>query len=269
MANLSLTAGFGGYDRMAALRTGEVRPEGIDLRVFTLPPTEIFYRMCRFQEFDLSEMSMGAHCYLTGTGENPFIGIPAFPSRVFRHSMVYANVDAGVESPEDLNGKRIVIREWGMTAVVWIVGILCEEYGLDIKTVDWVAATQPRVPIPMPEGVRIRYMKAGENLSGMLDSGEVDAALIHQVPDCFAQGSPRVKRLFSGLQESGTRLLPPDRRSSDHALRGAPQGGARGGALGAAEPLQSAVGCQAQNRRGAPRHRRPRGHDPLPARRDG
>lgn len=202
MANLSLTAGFGGYDRMAALRTGEVRPEGIDLRVFTLPPTEIFYRMCRFQEFDLSEMSMGAHCYLTGTGENPFIGIPAFPSRVFRHSMVYANVDAGVESPEDLNGKRIVIREWGMTAVVWIVGILCEEYGLDIKTVDWVAATRPRVPIPMPEGVRIRYMKAGENLSGMLDSGEVDAALIHQVPDCFAQGSPRVKRLFPDYKKA-------------------------------------------------------------------
>ena len=96
----------------------------------------------------------------------------------------------------DLNGKRIAIREWGMTAVVWIVGILAEEYGLDVGSVDWVAAIEPRVPIPMPPGARIRYMKPGQTVSNMLDSGEVDGALtIHQVPECFAKGSPRVKRL--------------------------------------------------------------------------
>ncbi|MEE9273932.1 MAG: ABC transporter substrate-binding protein [bacterium] len=196
MADLTLTAAFGDYDRMGLLRAGAVRPERIDLRVLTLPPTEIFHRMCRYLEFDVSEMSMGAHCHLLGTGESPFVGIPAFPSRVFRHSMVYANTASGIEKAEDLNGKRIVIREWGMTAVVWIVGILAEEHGLDIRSVDWVAAIEPRVPIRIPEGMNLRYMAKGETLSDLLDSGGVDAALIHQIPACFAAGSPRVKRVF-------------------------------------------------------------------------
>lgn len=196
MADLQLTAAFGNYDRTAPLRTGAVRPEGIDLRVLTMSPTEIFTRMTRHQEFDVSEMSMGALLNLIGSGENPFVAMPAFPSRVFRHSMGYAHVDAGIEEPRDLNGKRIAIREWGMTAMVWIVGILAEEYGFDPDSVEWVPALRPRVSIRMPERARVRYMNPGENLSDLLDSGAVDAALIHQVPECFAKGSPRVKRLF-------------------------------------------------------------------------
>lgn len=196
MSDLKLTAAFGNYDRIAPLRNGVVRPDGIDLRILTLPPVEIFSRMCRFLEFDVSEMSMGAHAYLIGAGDSPFVGLPAFPSRAFRHAMVYANAEAGIDRPEDLNGKRIAIREWGMTAVVWIVGILAEEHGLDLRSVDWVAALEPRVPILMPEGVRIRYMAPGETLSSLLESGAVDAALSHQVPACFAGASPRVKRVF-------------------------------------------------------------------------
>ena len=118
--------------------------------------------------------------------------------------MVYANTDAGVDEVPDLNGKRIAIREWGMTAVVWIVGILAEEYGLDVSSVDWVAAIEPRVPIPMPPGARIRYMKPGQTVSNMLESGEMDGALIHQVPECFAKGSPRVKRLFPDYKAAET-----------------------------------------------------------------
>ncbi|MCP5155873.1 MAG: ABC transporter substrate-binding protein [Ectothiorhodospiraceae bacterium] len=197
MADLSLTAAFGDYDRIAPLRDQRIRPAGIDLRVLTLGPSAIFQRMVDHLEFDVAEMSMGTLAYLVDRGEARFSAIPAFPSRVFRHSMVYANVDSGIERPEDLNGKRIAIREWGMTAVVWIVGILADEHGLDLRSIDWVAAIPPRVPIPMPDGARIRYMAAGENLSDMLESGAVDAALIHQVPGCFAAGSPRVRRVFA------------------------------------------------------------------------
>jgi 4,5-dihydroxyphthalate decarboxylase len=193
---LNLTAAFGDYDRTGMLRQGTVSPEGIDLRVINLPPVEIFYRMCKFLEFDVSEMSMGAYCHLMGTGESPFVGMPAFPSRAFRHSMVYYNVDAGIEAPQDLNGKRIAIREWGMTALIWIMGILAEDSGLDIASVDWVAVKKPRVPFTYPEGVRIRYVSDGQNLSRMLEAGEVDAALLHQVPACFASGSPKVRRMF-------------------------------------------------------------------------
>lgn len=197
MSKLSITAAFGDYDRTVPLRTGDACAAGIDLRVLTMSPTEIFSRMCQRLEFDASEMSMGAHLYLTAAGDSPFVGMPAFPSRAFRHSMVYAHVDSGIEKAEDLNGKRIAIREWGMTAVLWIVGILADEHGLDLRTVDWVAAIAPRVPIPMPEGAKIRYIQADENLSDLLDSGQVDALLTHQVPKCFAQNSPRVRRVFA------------------------------------------------------------------------
>ena len=197
---LTLTGAFGPYDRTEALRSGSVRPERIDLTCLTLYPPEIFYRMCRYQEFEVSEMSMGSHCFFLGQGESPFVGIPAFPSRVFRHSMVYVNNEAGIERPEELSGRRIAIREWGQTAFVWIIGILAEEYGLDILSVDWVQESEPRVPLRYPAGMRIRTMQRGETLSGMLDSGAVDAALIHQVPACYRQGSPRVRRLFEDFK---------------------------------------------------------------------
>ena len=204
MPDLELTAAFGDYDRTNILKMGSVRPQGVNLRVLSLSPTEIFFRMCRYQEFDLSEMSMGAHMFLLGQGDSPFVGMPAFPSRVFRHSMVYANADSSVDEVADLNGKRIAIREWGMTAVVWIVGILAEEYGLDVSSVDWIAETKPRVPIPMPPGARIRYMLPGQTVSDMLESGKVDGALIHQVPECFLKGSPSVKRLFPDYKAAET-----------------------------------------------------------------
>jgi 4,5-dihydroxyphthalate decarboxylase len=196
MTDLDLMAAFGDYDRTGILERGTIRPEGINLRVLRMRPLEIFFRMSRYQEFDASEMSMGTHCYHLGTGESPFVGIPAFPSRAFRHAMVYFNVDSGIEKPENLNGKCIAIPEWGITAIVWIVGILSEEYGLDIGSIDWLAAREPRVPIQLPAGVRIRYLKPDQTLSGLLNSGEVDAALSHQIPECFAAGSPKVKRLF-------------------------------------------------------------------------
>jgi 4,5-dihydroxyphthalate decarboxylase len=202
MTELSLSAAFGDYDRIAPLRSGAVRPDGVRLDIRTLPPGEIFRRMCRDLEFQVSEMSMGAHMFLTGSGDCPFVAMPAFPSRAFRHAMVYAHVDAGIHRAEDLNGKRIAIREWGMTAVVWIVGILVEEHGLELESVEWVAEHEPRVPIPMPEGTRIRYMEPGENLSDLLDSGKVDAALIHEVPACFATGSARVKRVFPDYEQA-------------------------------------------------------------------
>jgi 4,5-dihydroxyphthalate decarboxylase len=128
--------------------------------------------------------------------------MPAFPSRVFRHSMVYVNTDADIEKTEDLNGKRIAVLEWGMTAVVWIIGIMCEEYGLDLTSVDWVAAIKPRVPIQLPSKVAVRYIDADRNISDMLESGEIDAAFLHQVPACFAKGSARVKRMFPDFKSA-------------------------------------------------------------------
>jgi len=214
MTDLLLTAAFGDYDRTRFLDR-QIYPEGIDLRIVRLSPSDIFQRMCNYLEFDVSEMSMGAHCYLIGRGDSPFVGIPAFPSRAFRHSMVYYNAASGIRKPDDLNAKRIAIREWGMTALVWILGILGEEYGVDLRSIDWVAVKKPRVPIEMPEGARIRYMTPSQTLSGLLASGEVDAALIHQAPACFAGGAAGVKRMFPDYK---TAEIEYYRRSGIHPI---------------------------------------------------
>jgi len=197
---LRLTLACWDYDRTRALMDGSVQPEGIDLNYIPTFPTETFWRMVRYQEFDASEMSLSYYSVLRSRGETSFIAIPVFPSRYFRHSCIYVNADAGIERPEELSGRRIAIREWGQTAFVWIIGILAEEYGLDILSVDWVQESEPRVPLRYPAGMRIRTMQRGETLSGMLDSGAVDAALIHQVPACYRQGSPRVQRLFEDFK---------------------------------------------------------------------
>ena len=88
-SKLRLTAAFGDYDRTNFLTKGQVIPEGIDLQVINMEPVELFYRQCKYAEFEISEMSMGAHCHLISTKESPFVGMPAFPSRAFRHSNIY------------------------------------------------------------------------------------------------------------------------------------------------------------------------------------
>jgi len=197
MTYLELNTAFGDYDRITALRTGDVVADGVQLQIACLEPSDIFARMCSNLEFDVAEMSMGAHMFLLGTGASPFVGVPAFPSRAYRHSMAYAHVDANIDNPADLNGKTIAIREWGTTALIWIIGILTDEYGFDMRSVDWVAARPARVPLQLPAGVNLRYMTADESISSLLDSRGVDAALHHEEVACFDSGSNNVKRVFS------------------------------------------------------------------------
>src|SRR3954466_13793425 len=106
MANLRLTLACGPYDRTQALRDGTIRPEGIELNYVGLQPAEIFWRMLQYQEFDASEMSLPNYITLVSQGNAPFIALPAFPSRVFRHGYFFVNTDKGIERPSDLVGKR-------------------------------------------------------------------------------------------------------------------------------------------------------------------
>ena len=82
---MELTLACGDYDRTPALRTGDVRPEGIDVNYLTIPPAETFVRMEAYAEFQASEMSLSAYIIGLSKGDDRFVGIPAFPSRVFRH----------------------------------------------------------------------------------------------------------------------------------------------------------------------------------------
>ncbi|MET0631770.1 MAG: hypothetical protein ABWY92_12990, partial [Xanthobacteraceae bacterium] len=124
MSNLRLTFASGPYDRTMALREGTIRPEGIELNYLTMQPAEIFWRMLQYQEFDASEMSLSNYTTLVSGGNSPFIAIPVFPSRVFRHGYFFINTTKGIAHPRDLKGKRGGVPEYSMTAAVYMRGLL-------------------------------------------------------------------------------------------------------------------------------------------------
>src|SRR5262249_26073022 len=136
VGRLELTLACGDYDRTRAIRIGEVKPDGVELNVITLAPEEMFYRMARFREFDVSELSLSTYTVLRGRGE-PLVAIPVFPSFSFRPSSVFVGTRAGIKDPRDLIGKRMGVPKYHMTAAVWIRGMLEEEYGVAPKDMRW------------------------------------------------------------------------------------------------------------------------------------
>src|SRR3989475_10346639 len=138
MPPLRITLACGPYDRTEALRTGVVRPEGIDLNYIAIQsPPEMFARMVANQAFDASEMSCAHALIRKGKGEVPFVALLVFPSRMFRHSYIFVNARAGIHGPKDLEGKRIGVPEYSQTAAVWIRGLLQHEYGVALETLHW------------------------------------------------------------------------------------------------------------------------------------
>src|SRR5262245_65828301 len=105
VGRLNLTLACGDYDRTRAIKTGEVKPDGVELNVITLAPEEMFYRMARFREFDVSELSLSTYTVLRGRGE-PLVAVPVFPSFSFRHSSIFVGANAGITAPKDFAGKR-------------------------------------------------------------------------------------------------------------------------------------------------------------------
>ena len=134
MARLPLSLACWDYDRTRALADGSVPIDGIDLTYLNLPVEETFFRMLRHREFDVSEMSLSSYTLSLFRDDLPFIAIPVFPSRYFRHSCIYVNEASGVREPKDLAGKRVGNPEYQMTAPVWIRGILSDEYGVPVTS---------------------------------------------------------------------------------------------------------------------------------------
>jgi 4,5-dihydroxyphthalate decarboxylase len=137
MEKLFLTVACGDYDRTKPLQDGSVEPEGIRLNYVAMQSEEIFWRMGHYREFDVSEMSLSAHVTMIGQGNSPFVGIPIFPSRYFRHSSVYYNVESGIKKPEDFKGKKVGTPEYAMTAGVWIRGFFSDDYGVRAQDMKW------------------------------------------------------------------------------------------------------------------------------------
>lgn len=201
MNRLNLTFSCWDYDRTRALLDGTVRPDGIDLTYLNLPIEETFFRMLRYREFEVSEMSLSSYVVSLFSEERPFVAIPVFPSRYFRHSSIYVNKDAGIRSPSDLIGKRIGTPEYQMTAPVWIRGLLSDEYGVPVDGVTYFTGgeEQPgrseKLKLNLPDNIKVQPIGPEQTLSRMLEAGEVDALHTARAPSSFRPGG-RVGRLF-------------------------------------------------------------------------
>jgi 4,5-dihydroxyphthalate decarboxylase len=140
-------------------------------------------------------------------GTSAYVAIPAFVSRIFRHSGIYIRRDAGIKTPADLRGKRIGLPEYQITAVVWMRGMLQHEYGVAPGDLHWFMGglntftEQPLIPLDLPKDVRLDFLPTGATLEGMLEAGELDALLSIYIPALFLQGSPRIARLFPSFKE--------------------------------------------------------------------
>jgi 4,5-dihydroxyphthalate decarboxylase len=206
-ARVHLTMAVADYDHMRDLVHGVVRPEGVLLTAFTLENVEsIFFRFIKNREFDISEMSFGKYVGLTSRGNSPIVGIPVFPSRVFRHSGIYVRSDRGIKTAKDLEGRTVAIPEWAQTAVIYARGMLKEYYGVDLDSIRWVQAgvNEPgraeKLDLNLPG--HVKYSRRPEaTISSMLANGEVDAAISARTPDVFLQGHDKVARLFPNYRD--------------------------------------------------------------------
>lgn len=200
MGNLSLSYAGHLSDRVRALHDGRVRPEGIDLHYLPMKPVEAFNRMLQ-GEFDCGEMSFSTYVIKVAQGgEMPFVAIPAFPARTFRHGAIYVNTGAGIAAPADLAGKRVGVPEYGMTAAVWARGALQHEYGVEAKALRWVTGgltgpgRRPLVAATIP-GIDIVHEEE-RGLNDMLADGAIDALIAPQEPPLLRAGDPRLASLF-------------------------------------------------------------------------
>ncbi|MGI8312796.1 ABC transporter substrate-binding protein [Saccharopolyspora hattusasensis] len=194
------------YDRTRALIDGRVSVEGVDLNYIPMEVPESFHRMFRHSEFDASEMSFAWYLGSFFTQRRHMIAIPAFPSRMFRHSAIYVNGRSGIKAPSDLVGKSIGVPEYQQTAGVWIRGMLADDYGVPIDAVSYHQGglTEPGRLDSLrrrPEGIDLSPIGPDDTLSELLERGEIDAIYTAHAPAGFGNGAGHIQRLFPDYRQ--------------------------------------------------------------------
>jgi 4,5-dihydroxyphthalate decarboxylase len=220
MSRLPLTLACGPYDRMEALNYGLIDVEGIDLNFIEIQaPREIFDRMVGAQEFDVSEMSLAEYVTMTAKGISPFIAIPVFPSKAFRHAFICVNRNSGIKEPKDLAGKRIGTPLYTQTAAIWIRGDLEDKYGVDLSGVQWIQGAvekagthgDPPAPPQLLKPIEITPNTSDKSLSDMLADGDIDAILGSRMPDSVRTQPDKVGHLFPNFRDEEKRYYQEHR----------------------------------------------------------
>lgn len=202
MPGPAITVACQDYDHTRALLDGTVPVEGFELKTVSIsPPSQIFLRMLRSEEFDASEMSLSNYMIALGRGDRRFVAIPVFPSRVFRHSCIWVNAAAGIREPRDLIGKRVGIADYSMTALLFIRGMLQHQYNVLPQEIHWFRRRSEHVSIDIPAGIRIDNIGKDQTLDDLLEQGQLDALAVTSAPRGFKSGSKVVRRLFPNIRD--------------------------------------------------------------------
>jgi 4,5-dihydroxyphthalate decarboxylase len=200
MSKLNLSVAIGDYDRNRPLIDGAVRIDGVDPVFMTLYPEEIFFRALRTHDFDICELSLSSFTVKTAAGDNPYVGVPCFVSRAFRHTSIYVRTDH-IREPKDLKGRKVGVPEYQLTANVWARAILQDDYGIAPADMRWVrgaiehAGRIEKITINLPPGVTLEDAPAGRTISDLIDAGEIDGFIAPRPPH-LSRPNPNVGWLF-------------------------------------------------------------------------
>jgi len=213
MAQLELTMALSHYDRHLPLFDGSVQAEGVDLQVLEVGQSnplkhgqDRHERMLQKGEFDICELSLSSYLIAKSRGM-PFTAIPVFPRRLFSLSQMWVNVNAGINSPRDLIGKKVGLSTFQTTLSVLAKGDLQSEYDVPWRKIDWYISKNEAVPIKPIEGVKMQLLKSGQKIGAMLEKGEIDALMVPHPPKEALRGGGNIRRLFADPKAEETKYF--------------------------------------------------------------
>ena len=194
--DLQLTFACGDYEIMRALKEGQVKPDGIELTILTrMDSTTRHWRMLRNDHFDVGELSGSSYIIAKDRGM-PFDAIPVFPHRRFRHGFVFVNTRKGIKSPKDLIGKKVGLKAYQVTALLWMRGILEHEYGVPHTAVEYFTELDEDIEFDKPKGLKLTKLREDQSTEDMLVSGELDALMSPDLIGPMLEKNPNVARLW-------------------------------------------------------------------------
>jgi 4,5-dihydroxyphthalate decarboxylase len=203
MANPKLTMALSHYDRHIPFFDGSVRAEGVDVKLLEVGQSEPLKhgrdrheRMLQKGEFDICELSLSSYL-MARSRALPFTAIPVFPRRLFSLSQMWVNADAGINSPQDLVGKKVGLSTFQTTLSVLAKGDLQSEYNVPWRKIDWIVSKEETLPFKPQKGVRIELVPPGKKMGAMLERGEISALMMPHPPQEALKGSPTITRLFA------------------------------------------------------------------------
>jgi 4,5-dihydroxyphthalate decarboxylase len=204
---IHLTLACNIYDRSQPILDGAIGIEGCDLTFVPLPPEEAHLRAFTGADFDVTELSMGSHLIATAEGGSPYVGLPAFISRSFRHSCIFIRKDRGIQGGADLRGKVVGVPEYQMTAAIWMRGIFSEEFGVPADQIAWrtggmnAPGRKERMALNLPPSFDVNPIGNDSSLSDALADGRLDAVITARTPACYERGDPNIGRLFENYRQ--------------------------------------------------------------------